>query len=87
MTPLYAQSFAAATVARLFAPLRLALGMDNPLAAGTYCATCGTRLDKADRPCPLGCRKAECARRAVSKVGAGSRFLGAVVVEAVAANV
>ena len=24
----------------------------NPLAVGTYCE-CGTRLDKADRPCPI----------------------------------
>lgn len=25
----------------------------NPLASGHYCPTCGTRLDKADRPCPF----------------------------------
>ena len=28
---------------------------DNPLAHGFFCPRCGTRLDKADRPCPLGC--------------------------------
>lgn len=27
----------------------------NPLAAGAFCPQCGTRLDKAERPCPFGC--------------------------------
>lgn len=26
----------------------------NPLAEGTFCDRCGARLDKADRPCPMG---------------------------------
>ena len=25
----------------------------NPLAAGHHCPECDTRLDKADRPCPV----------------------------------
>lgn len=25
----------------------------NPLAVGAFCDRCGTRLDKADRPCPV----------------------------------
>ena len=27
--------------------------MTNPLADGHFCPECGTRLDKADRPCPF----------------------------------
>lgn len=48
-------TWCAEQVARIAAPLRRAVGMDNPLAYGHRCAKCGTFLDKPERPCPMGC--------------------------------
>lgn len=101
LEPIFAAALRAESrriVRDLFAPLWQELG-GNPLAVGTYCPTCGTRLDKADRPCPLGCsdpdaehkaarraRLAEVSRRAVGRVEMDARFLGCVVTEAVSGN-
>jgi hypothetical protein len=54
------RAFVADEIDRLFAPLREAVGMVNPLCVGTYCP-CGTRLnigsninpDEAARVCPV----------------------------------
>lgn len=29
----------------------------RPLAQGWFCDRCGTRLDRQDRPCPMGCER------------------------------
>jgi rubrerythrin len=42
---------------RWFAADAAAEGQPNPLASGFWCEVCGTRLDKADRPCPMGCAR------------------------------
>jgi hypothetical protein len=57
------RAFVADEIDRLFAPLREAVGLLNPLAVGTFCPTCLTRLnvgdnfapDRAARECPMGC--------------------------------
>lgn len=50
------RAWCADQVADTFADLRVYVGLDNPLAVGEFwCPVCGTRLDKADRPCPMEC--------------------------------
>lgn len=40
---------------RWFAADAVAEGHESPLVTGFFCPTCGTRLARADRPCPMGC--------------------------------
>lgn len=78
----YAAAWAATIVREAFAPLRLAVGLDQP-----RCDSCGTLLrdGQTTRPCPV-CTRAEQALTARVKVGGDVRFRGVAVVAAIASN-
>lgn len=61
------------------------MSADNPLAAGTFCKVCGTRLDSPERPCPFSCKRALYATPRMFR-GQSGRFVGLCVIEAVTAN-
>ena len=63
-TPLYAATVRALAGHYAREAVRAGLAWaENPLAAGHHCDVCGTRLDKADRPCPFGPHDEPKARR------------------------